>query len=63
MFARVLQGVLAVIIVTVLVIAALQLRRTSLLYVEPPSLAGLGTLVADWTSENVSMLRRKPSLA
>jgi len=47
-FARVLQGVLAVIIVTVLVIAALQLRRTNLLYVESRSLAGLGTLVADW---------------
>ncbi|KAF8245040.1 hypothetical protein K440DRAFT_635242 [Wilcoxina mikolae CBS 423.85] len=44
----ILQAVLAAVTIIVLAITALQLRRRNLLYAEPWSLAGLGTLVADW---------------
>ncbi|KAF8244252.1 hypothetical protein K440DRAFT_636321 [Wilcoxina mikolae CBS 423.85] len=46
---RVLQGVLGVIAACVIAIAVLQRRRKSLLCAEPWSLAGLATLVADWS--------------
>lgn len=46
--ARVFQGVVVAIILTVLAMTYLQARRKSLLYAEPWSLLGLATLAADW---------------
>jgi hypothetical protein len=46
--ARVFQGVVGAIILTILAMIYLQARRKSLLYAEPWSLLGLATLAADW---------------
>lgn len=59
--ARALQGVLGAVVLAVIAIVLLQRRRKSLLHSEPWSLAGLATMLADWSATKTAFSRIRVS--